>query len=449
MSRVSWFFSAPALLAVTGALWQAGAAAAAPPLYLPWEAGKSHAVVQGPNSGDSHVDEERWGWDFDLAKDEAVLASAPGRVVATYDQCQPYVRADGCGAGHGNHVVVDHGDGSYGKYSHLATVSVRDGQDVAQAQQLGTTGNSGYSRDFHLHFQLQEGAGYSQSIESGFVEGAMKQGDVVTSQNRPGGSRLAAINGCSALFSKDGAATAEWVMQIGCADAQAVALGGNRIAAITGCGAMYLKDGPPTATWVKQIECGDAKAIATTQDRIAVVTACNALYTKDGAHTNAWTKQLECGDAQAVALNAGSASAVVGVGDRGGSGDRGGADATAERAVAASAVRAVTRRLRADRSRRLARRRSFLVRLVAPIAGELAVRVRADNRIVAHGRRTVARPGRRRIRLRATRRGRAVLRSGRRVRLTIEATFSRGDVSGGASGTMRLPRAKSPRRRTG
>lgn len=58
----------------------------------------------------------------------------------------------------GNTVVLDLGGGQYAHYAHLKLgVRVRPGDRVRRGQLLGHIGNSGDSREPHLHFQLSDG----------------------------------------------------------------------------------------------------------------------------------------------------------------------------------------------------------------------------------------------------------------------------------------------------
>ncbi len=61
-----------------------------------------------------------------------------------------------CGAGWGNHVIVEHGNDLYTRYAHLepGDVAVRVGNAVARGDILGGMGNSGRSQTRHLHFEL-------------------------------------------------------------------------------------------------------------------------------------------------------------------------------------------------------------------------------------------------------------------------------------------------------
>ena len=92
----------------------------------------------------------------------AVNAAAAGTVVYVRLGC-PQSSTFGhnnslreCGAGWGNHVVVDHGSGIVTRYAHLAPDStlVQAGAIVARGAQLARMGNSGRSETRHLHFEL-------------------------------------------------------------------------------------------------------------------------------------------------------------------------------------------------------------------------------------------------------------------------------------------------------
>lgn len=60
-------------------------------------------------------------------------------------------------SGYGNVVMIDHGGGLTTVYAHMASVSARDGQAVAQGERVGARGNSGRSTGPHLHFETRYG----------------------------------------------------------------------------------------------------------------------------------------------------------------------------------------------------------------------------------------------------------------------------------------------------
>ena len=66
-----------------------------------------------------------------------------------------------CGAGWGNHVVVEHGDDVFTRYGHLLldSITVEVGDPVTRGDGLATMGNSGRSETRHLHFELGDMVG--------------------------------------------------------------------------------------------------------------------------------------------------------------------------------------------------------------------------------------------------------------------------------------------------
>ena len=73
-----------------------------------------------------------------------VVAAASGTVVlATYSDW-----------GLGTYVTIRHADGSETVYAHLSSAYVAQGQSVAQGEQIGAIGCTGYCTGPHLHFEL-------------------------------------------------------------------------------------------------------------------------------------------------------------------------------------------------------------------------------------------------------------------------------------------------------
>jgi len=56
--------------------------------------------------------------------------------------------------GLGAYIVIRHADGSETVYAHLSAVYVAQGQSVAQGEQIGAIGCTGYCTGPHLHFEL-------------------------------------------------------------------------------------------------------------------------------------------------------------------------------------------------------------------------------------------------------------------------------------------------------
>ncbi|MFC7244931.1 M23 family metallopeptidase [Catellatospora aurea] len=54
----------------------------------------------------------------------------------------------------GNSVIIDHGDGVQTVYAHASHVLVKRGQQVEAGQAIALLGNTGLSRNVHLHLEL-------------------------------------------------------------------------------------------------------------------------------------------------------------------------------------------------------------------------------------------------------------------------------------------------------
>ncbi len=57
--------------------------------------------------------------------------------------------------GYGMLVMIDHGNGIYSLYAHLANISVRKGQSINGGTPLGTVGETGFATEPCLHFELR------------------------------------------------------------------------------------------------------------------------------------------------------------------------------------------------------------------------------------------------------------------------------------------------------
>lgn len=111
-------------------------------LHLPVQAPLSSAfgLRKDPFSG-----EARFHKGLDLAAPEGaqIVAALPGTVVSA-----------GYENGYGNTVLVQHPGGLQTRYGHLASLSVKAGDQVNEASVLGTVGNTGHSTGPHLHFEV-------------------------------------------------------------------------------------------------------------------------------------------------------------------------------------------------------------------------------------------------------------------------------------------------------
>ena len=123
---------------------------------LPWRGGPFR-LTQGPNGKYSHFTPKgRYALDIAMPEGTPIVAARAGVVVKTENQ------QTGRGTNPaGNFVRILHDDGTMGVYLHLqrGSVSVVEGQRVAQGSLLARSGNTGNSTGPHLHFVVQRNVG--------------------------------------------------------------------------------------------------------------------------------------------------------------------------------------------------------------------------------------------------------------------------------------------------
>ena len=86
------------------------------------------------------------GIDYDAPIGTPAHVTADGRVIEI---------TGGWGSGFGNSILVDHGGGLTTRYAHLSSVEVSVGESVNQGDEIGLSGNTGFSTGPHLHFQTE------------------------------------------------------------------------------------------------------------------------------------------------------------------------------------------------------------------------------------------------------------------------------------------------------
>lgn len=79
-----------------------------------------------------------------------ILAAASGEVIIA--------RTSGWNGGYGSYVVIKHPKGSQTLYAHMNTLSVVQGETVAQGEVIGTVGSTGRSTGNHVHFEVRGAA---------------------------------------------------------------------------------------------------------------------------------------------------------------------------------------------------------------------------------------------------------------------------------------------------
>ena len=117
---------------------------------LPMTAGQPWIVTQGPYGTFSHWGNSLHAYDIAPRGGDCVVAMKAG-IAYVHDLG---LRQDHQHHSFGNYITIDHGNGEFSHYAHLAsgTFVVANGQRVEQGQALAKVGNSGYT--------LGEGGGY-------------------------------------------------------------------------------------------------------------------------------------------------------------------------------------------------------------------------------------------------------------------------------------------------
>ena len=60
----------------------------------------------------------------------------------------------------GKYIIINHNNGYYSLYAHLADFTVKEGQTVARGQVIGSMGRTGFATGVHLHFAIWQGYPY-------------------------------------------------------------------------------------------------------------------------------------------------------------------------------------------------------------------------------------------------------------------------------------------------
>jgi murein DD-endopeptidase MepM/ murein hydrolase activator NlpD len=120
---------------------------------LPFEKGTKRRVIQAAYSNLSHKGEI--ALDFNVKIGTTICAARAGIVVASFSESnigglkEEYLDD-------GNHVIIEHSDGSQAMYWHLQYKGalVKVGDTINAGQVIGKSGNTGYTAFPHLHFEV-------------------------------------------------------------------------------------------------------------------------------------------------------------------------------------------------------------------------------------------------------------------------------------------------------
>ena len=136
---------------------------------LPFEKGKKVWLLQGYNGTFSH--KNKYALDFRLRKGKKIYAARGGvvyKVVQHHNEGGPHKKY----LSKGNHVIINHGDGTYGAYWHLMLDGslVKKGDVVKTGEAIAKAGSTGYSSMSHLHFMVfkYNSKGYRETFPTKF-----------------------------------------------------------------------------------------------------------------------------------------------------------------------------------------------------------------------------------------------------------------------------------------
>ncbi|WP_084135837.1 M23 family metallopeptidase [Jeotgalicoccus psychrophilus] len=121
-----------------------------------------------------------------FAFNKDVTAPAAGKVVKVVDHIKDNIPGEMNEAEpFGNYVIIQHESSEYSALAHfkLSSITVREGDTVYQGQIIGQCGNSGYSSETHIHFQVMDSPDINsgKSLRIRFADGIEPiQGDIVT-----------------------------------------------------------------------------------------------------------------------------------------------------------------------------------------------------------------------------------------------------------------------------
>ncbi len=66
----------------------------------------------------------------------------------------------------GNYIIINHNNGYYSLYAHMASLNVSAGQVVSMGDKIGSMGSTGYAFGTHLHFSIYKGVPFANGTSS-------------------------------------------------------------------------------------------------------------------------------------------------------------------------------------------------------------------------------------------------------------------------------------------
>ncbi|HEY3742822.1 MAG TPA: peptidoglycan DD-metalloendopeptidase family protein [Bryobacteraceae bacterium] len=165
---------------------------------MPFAGGETWQITQVPYGSFSHWGNVVNAFDIAPMAGACVVAMRAGTVYA-FDRGEVQSHTN---RSFGNYITIDHGDGEYSQYAHLArgTFVVKTGQHVEAGQALAHVGNSGYTLGegggYHVHAEVTKSFNIvSQSIPFTFTDVPHPAKGMVVKSTQP-----AALGDCTKKF---------------------------------------------------------------------------------------------------------------------------------------------------------------------------------------------------------------------------------------------------------
>ncbi len=261
-------------------------------IRLPYRAGEKYRVYC---DGNCHAGTNRHAVDFSM-KYKDVLAIHSGVVVEAYYEYNDKMA---------NHIVIDHQDGYCSNYFHLQTRYVSEGMAVSQGKVIAQSGDSGVSKNPHLHLSVTKKVNgqcslahedeqpmiFDEHPEDELHGSPTSTGDTIVSQNTEPAppvveyKRIGFIDAAGKLSVKDGGLWAPWANLGG--TVKAFQLEGDRVGVINAANELYIKDGALDSSWTNL--GGPVRSFQLDGNRIAVLNNAGTLQVKEGIPTAEWT----------------------------------------------------------------------------------------------------------------------------------------------------------------
>ncbi len=128
---------------------------------LPWKAGRNRLVGQGNNTNFTHKGAAGWAFDFSLHNGQRIRAARGGEVTHVEESNSKNSHPDlvkmyNFPVFPANALRIEHQDGKASWYFHMQKngVLVAEGDKVTRSTKVGITGNTGFSTNPHLHYQV-------------------------------------------------------------------------------------------------------------------------------------------------------------------------------------------------------------------------------------------------------------------------------------------------------